>query len=210
MVANARFWDRLAEKYFATPIKDEESYQIKLKMTQEHLRSDMRVLEIGCGTGGTALKHAEHVEHIHAVDLSEGMLSIARREAEKAGVTNVSFERSDIDTFQAPSGSYDAVLTMSLLHLLEDRKGALKKIRLLLSSNGVFVSSTPALADKMGFIRFILPVMRLFGKAPYVDVFKAAQLEDEIEAAGFRIVHRWQPKSSHATFIVAQPLGDAF
>lgn len=60
-MAASSFWDRTADKYAATPIADEASYQVKLAETRRRMRSDMNVLEFGCGTGSTALLHAPHV-----------------------------------------------------------------------------------------------------------------------------------------------------
>ena len=53
----SKFWDRIAERYSKKPVSDEDSYQKKLQITHEYLRSDMEVLEFGCGTGSTAITH---------------------------------------------------------------------------------------------------------------------------------------------------------
>ena len=66
----AKFWDWIAERYARTPVADEASYKKKLQITQDYLRPGMEVLEFGCGTGSTALIHAPHVKHIHAIDIS--------------------------------------------------------------------------------------------------------------------------------------------
>src|SRR5690606_6258119 len=107
--ANA-FWNGLADRYSKSPIADEASYQTKLEVTRGYLRPDMRLLEFGCGTGGTAILHAPHVAHIRAIDFSESMLELARTKAEKAGVDNVSFELGDITTLPMPDEPYDMVL----------------------------------------------------------------------------------------------------
>ena len=55
MATSARFWDRIAERYSKSPVADEAAYQKKLQVTREYFRPDMEVLEIGCGTGSTAI-----------------------------------------------------------------------------------------------------------------------------------------------------------
>ena len=52
---STRFWDRIAERYARKPVPDEAVYQEKLKVTREYFRADTDVLEIGCGTGSTAI-----------------------------------------------------------------------------------------------------------------------------------------------------------
>jgi len=81
---SGKIWDRFADGYAKQPIADPASYQKKLQVTQQYLKPFMQVLEIGCGTGGTSILHAPHVQHILATDISSKMVEIARRNAEQA------------------------------------------------------------------------------------------------------------------------------
>ena len=45
MDKTAKFWDRVAKRYSKQPIADEASYQKKLQLTREYLKSDMEVAE---------------------------------------------------------------------------------------------------------------------------------------------------------------------
>ena len=62
--ADARFWDKSARKYAAAPIKDMEGYDRTVDRTRQLLRDTDTVLELGCGTGTTALKLAPHVSRM--------------------------------------------------------------------------------------------------------------------------------------------------
>ncbi|NNK46733.1 MAG: class I SAM-dependent methyltransferase, partial [Altererythrobacter sp.] len=86
---------------------------------------------IGCGSGGTAITHARHVAHVTATDVSGKMLEFAKKNAAEAGIDNVTFSATSIESFEAPDGSFDAVLMLSLLHLLENPGAALDKARRL-------------------------------------------------------------------------------
>jgi cyclopropane fatty-acyl-phospholipid synthase-like methyltransferase len=57
----ARFWDKRAEKYAQRPLADQAAYEKKLEITRRYFNPDSVVLEIGCGTGSTALAHAPYV-----------------------------------------------------------------------------------------------------------------------------------------------------
>ena len=199
-----RFWDKLADRYARQPIADEAAYQRKLEVTRGYLREDMNVLEFGCGTGGTALLHAPHVRHIKAIDFSEAMLGIARGKAAAAGVDNVSFERADITSFAAPDASFDAILGMSILHLLADKGAVIAKVFGLLKPGGVFISSTTCLGDTMGFFKAVAPLGKAVGLLPQLNVFTTEELVRSLTKAGFTIEQQWQPGKGKAVFIVAR------
>lgn len=200
--APARFWDRVARRYARRPIADMTAYETRLARTRAHMRPDMEVLELGCGTGGTALLHAPHVRHLRAVDFAPGMIEIARGKA--GDVANVSFEVDAIETIEAPAGAYDMILALNVLHLVEDRAAALSRIHALLKPGGVFVSSTGCLADMAFWIRAILPAGRALGLFPKVSVFSGKAFEAELVAAGFEIAETWRPAPDAALFAIAR------
>jgi ubiquinone/menaquinone biosynthesis C-methylase UbiE len=206
-VTSAEFWDRIAARYSKQPIADSESYARKLAATRALMRSNMQVLELGCGTGSTALEHAPHVAHIVATDVSAAMIAIGREKAEHAGVDNVSFRHSGVEDFEAPDGSYDMVLALNLLHLLPDRSAALAKIHRLLKPGGIFVSSTVCLADRMWYLRPVVPVLQWVGKAPYVSFLSANTVLDEVATAGFEEQEHWTHGRANSLFLVARKAG---
>ena len=168
---NEGFWDRIAAKYARQPIADQAAYEHKLEVTQKYLTSDTKLFEFGCGTGSTAIIHATKVAHIVAIDVSENMLAIAREKARDANIDNIEFIQSRIEEYDAQPGSFDVVLGMSIIHLLTDRRAALKKVHSQTAPNGVFISSTACLKDSMGYLRPVLWIGRLIGKLPFVDFF---------------------------------------
>ncbi|MDD9925586.1 MAG: class I SAM-dependent methyltransferase, partial [Rhodospirillaceae bacterium] len=109
----SKFWDRHAKGYAKRPVSDQAGYERKLKVTQQYLSPEMNVLEFGCGTGTTALIHAPFVNHIHATDLSEGMLAIAREKAVKGRIANVTFERASVAGFSAEHAAFDVVMAQA-------------------------------------------------------------------------------------------------
>lgn len=201
---SAKFWDRIAERYSKKPVADEAAFQKKLDVTREYFRPDMEVLEIGCGTGSTAIAHAPYVKHIRATDISPKMIEIARRKADVSNINNVTFEVATVESLDMPDQSVDAVLALSLLHLLEDKEAAIAKLHRLLKPGGIFVSNTACLGDTMKFFKFIGPIGRMLGLMPLVKVFSRKELEDSVMAAGFDIDYAWQPGRGAAVFLVAK------
>jgi len=204
MNPSAKFWDKIANRYSKRPVADEASYQEKLRVTRTYFRPDMKVLEFGCGTGSTAINHSPYVGHIHAIDISSKMIEIAQAKAGGGNVSNVTFEQSTIEGVSVPDQSLDAVLGLSILHLLEDKEGAIAKVHRMLKPGGVFVTSTTCLGDSMKFFKLIAPVGKLFGLMPLLKVFTTGELVASLTDAGFEIDHQWQPGKGKAVFIVAK------
>ena len=204
MDPSSKFWDRIAERYSKRPVGDEAAYQKKLEVTRQYFRPDTEVLEFGCGTGSTAIAHAPHVKRIHAIDISSKMLEIAQGRARADNVGNVTFERSTLDELSVGDQTLDAVLGLSILHLLEDRDDAIARVHRMLKPGGFFVTSTVCLGDTMRFMKVIAPIGRFFGLMPLLKVFAVQELEASLTDAGFEIDYQWQPGKGKAVFIVAK------
>ncbi|WP_199559100.1 class I SAM-dependent methyltransferase [Nioella nitratireducens] len=207
MITAPAFWDKVATKYAASPIKDETAYEATLDRVRSHLRSGDRALELGCGTGTTALKLAPSVAYYVASDISGAMLDIARDKAWDAGARTLSFHQGAPGEGDLPEGPFDVVLAFNLLHLLPNLPAALRDIASRLPSGGLFLSKTPCLSGAMGLLRPVIGVMQLLGKAPEVKFFSPAALERQIEAAGFEIIEAAQVhKSNNRPFLAARKL----
>jgi ubiquinone/menaquinone biosynthesis C-methylase UbiE len=196
------FWDRIAKFYSRQSVADEAAYQKKLQITRDYFQPDFKVLEFGCGTGTTAITHAPYVKNIQAIDISTKMLAIAQGKADAKDVKNITFQHSSIDNFNAPGQTFDAVLGLNILHLLNNRDKAITKVYEMLKPGGVFISSTACLGNTMKFLRVVLKIGRPFGLI--LKAFSAKQLEDSLTRAGFIIDHHWHPGIEKAVFIVAK------
>lgn len=204
---DARFWDRIARKYSADPIKDVAGYERTLERTKELLSSAATVLEIGCGTGTTALKLAPSVTRVVATDVSSEMIAIARTKASAEACENVDFSVATADAAPGFDGAYEAVLAFNVLHLIGDRTKTLSRLHGSLKPGGLLISKTPCLSEMNPLLRLAVPVARLFGRAPTVSFFTAHELEAEIADAGFTIVERARHGSGRRDpriFIVAE------
>ena len=189
-VDNASFWDGIARKYATGTIKDMAGYECTVERTRHFLSSSDIVLEMGCGTGTTALKLAPSVARIVGCDVSNEMVTIAQEKAIALGCQNAEFTVAAADRSPGSDGSYDAVLAFNLLHLIADRTATLARIHRLLKPGGLFISKTPCLSEMNPLIRAAVPVMRIIGKAPFVSFFSASELEAEIASADFAVNER--------------------
>lgn len=201
---DARFWDWIARRYSRKPVPDWAVYQTKLKTTNMYLKQDDLVLEVGCGTGTTALYHAPHVARIDATDISPKMIGIAEAKANEQGIKNVSFSVSSIDALSASPGHYDVVLAHSVLHLLADPSCSLRRLHRVLKPGGLLIMSTPCIADFAPWLRWIAPVGHLIGVMPRINVFRQSSFLRWLGDAGFECEKVWQPKRDSGVYMVAR------
>jgi len=209
----SQFWNKIADKYSKQPIADEAAYQKKLAVTRDYFRPEMEVLEIGCGTGSTAVLHAPYVKHIRAIDFSANMLAIAQNRAEAEHIHNITFEQAAIEDLDISNQSLDAVLGLSILHLLRDKNAAMVKDRSegtiarvyhMLKPGGLFITSTVCIGETMSWFRFIAPIGRVLGFLPFVQILTVQALVESLTQAGFELDYQWQPSKDKAVFIVAK------
>jgi ubiquinone/menaquinone biosynthesis C-methylase UbiE len=195
IASDARFWDRTSRKYALGAIADQAGYERTLERTRVLLGSGDKVLELGCGTGTTALRLAGDVQHYLATDISAGMIAIANEKHAAGPIPALDFRTATVEALTPDASQFNAVLGFNYLHLVRDLRGTLRRIHALLVAEGLFISKTPCVGDMNPLIRFALPAMRAIGKAPYAGVFRAADLSQHICAAGFDVL----ATESHAT-----------
>jgi len=184
-MTNASFWDKVAEKYAKDSIGDMEAYEQTRDRMRDILQPHHRVLEIGCGTGSTALELADCVDRYVGTDLSLKMIAIAQSKLSSETPDNLRFAVHDAE--MVPSGTHDVILALNLFHLLPDLEDVLAQLFDALPTGGMLISKTSLLGDGLWVIPWVVPIARLFGKAPYVRSLGDAEMLDLLRGAGFTV-----------------------
>ena len=197
----AAFWNRIAEKYASSPISDEAAYKRKLELTQARMTPETQALEFGCGTGSTALIHADHVKSYRATDFSDAMIEIAR--TKEPMPENLSFDVAAFDEMALDDESLDMVLGLSILHLVPDPRATIAEAFRVLRLGGHFVTST-ALLGRMWPLKLIAPLGQAIGRLPQLSFFGAQDLRAMMRDAGFEIEEDWQPDAGRTLFLIAR------
>ncbi|OBI51103.1 class I SAM-dependent methyltransferase [Mycobacterium sp. E787] len=89
------------------------------------------VLDVGCGEAAISLTLAARGHTTVGLDLSPTAIGLARREAEKRGLTNATFEVADISKFTGYDGRFDTIVDSTLFHSIpvEAREGYQQSIK---------------------------------------------------------------------------------
>lgn len=178
-----KFWDSSANGYDKEEMKDAAVRGKILEKIKAHLKKQDHVLDYGCATGIIANEIAADVHTVYGIDTSSKMIQIAQNKAREQPAPNVTYARSTIFDEQ---GTFDVILGIYMLHLLEDISPVLRKIHELLKPGGLFISVTPCLGKK-SLAGISLLLAGKAGLIPPVKLFSLAELEHRITSAGFKI-----------------------
>jgi len=179
----------------------------------------IHALDVGCGTGATALRLARCGCHVTALDSSQAMLDIGRRAAQEAGLASeVALRVGDasqlIELFSAES--FDLVLCHNILEYVDDPatvlRGAARVLRDTPATLSIVVRSQAGevlkaaihagdlaaaeanLDAEWGFESLYGGSVRLFTSQRLQEMLQAASLE-LIAERGIRVLADYLPSS---------------
>ena len=110
-----RFWDRIGSRTVA----------------RLGLPAGAHVLDVGCGTGASALPAAQAVGRdgfVVGVDLSARLLDRARAKAIVCDLTNVEFRLADMTALGYEDGRFDAVVSVFSIFFVPDMEGLVREL----------------------------------------------------------------------------------
>jgi SAM-dependent methyltransferase len=160
------------------------------------LAPGQRVLDLAGGTGDPALAVAAAVGptgHVVVTDLAPQMLEIARENATRAGLRNLSYEVVDAHTMPYPDASFDRVTCRLGVMFFWDCQMALREIRRVLKPGGVVAFVCWGPVDRNEYMRLATgafnrrqPLPPPPPGAPHPARFgRPGSLSAELRAAGF-------------------------
>jgi 2-polyprenyl-3-methyl-5-hydroxy-6-metoxy-1,4-benzoquinol methylase len=188
-----KMWNQLAKNWDTPGVSLGENDLKIIERTKKYLNTNAVVLDYGCATGSIALEIASMAKEVRGIDISSNMIEIARKKADERGVKNIAFTKATIFHESLEVGLFDMILSLSILHLVEDPTEAMSRINQLLKPGGVFISATPCLGEKAAVsVLMNIPVFVLskMGLIPPISFFSATNLAATITNAGFQIIEQ--------------------
>jgi len=188
------FWNKKAKRYdnnerrFEAVIIKEVIFK-----TKEYLNKSDEVLDFGCATGTRTLELAGTIKQIHGLDISDEMIKEATKKKNELNILNASFIQGSIFKNDFKKASFDKIISYGVIHLLDDSKKVIQRIHELLKPDGIFISTTACLKDKMAiknrleFSAYLL-IKRLGFFPIHVNMFKTNDVENLVVNENFQIV----------------------
>ena len=158
--------------------------------------SGSRVLDVAAGAGGqsvAAARRAGPQGRVLATDISAGILALAQRRFDQAGLANAATRVMDGENLAVAEGHYDAVINRLGLIYFPDRAAALGSARHALRPGGRLAAVVYAAAADNGFFSVPVSIIRrcaglgppLPGQPGPFSLGGDGVLEQELYAAGF-------------------------
>lgn len=157
------------------------------------LRAGEAVLDVCCGSGGSALPAAEAVGpagKVVAVDLADKLVSLGEAKARARGLENIEFRTADMLALGYPDASFDVVVCVFGIFFVPDMVAATKELWRMLRPGGRLALTTwgpdlfePANSAFWEAIREARPdLLKSFN--PWERISTPAGLRDMLDEAG--------------------------
>ena len=140
--AMRRYWNEVAGPRWVQRAAAQEARNIEVAtalLKAAAAQPGERVLDVGCGTGATLLPFAEAVGpggHATGVDISEPMLSVARRRVAERGLNNVTLLLADAQVHAFAPASADLLTSRFGVMFFADHTAAFRNLRKALRPQG--------------------------------------------------------------------------
>jgi SAM-dependent methyltransferase len=151
------------------------------------LREGETVLDLGSGGGIDVILSAKRVGPTgtaYGLDMTDEMLTLARRNAAQAGISNAHFLKGVIEEIPLPANSVDVVISNCVINLSVDKPAVLTEIARVLRPGGRIGISDVVAEDRLTSEQraergsFVGCIAGALSKGEYEAGLEAAGLED--------------------------------
>lgn len=94
------------------------------------------LLDVACGTGEFSVFCARRIKGAHGIDISEGMIELAEKQARANSLANLTFECHDVEQIPCADSSFSVVQCRSAFHHMENYRRVFNEMLRCCKSGG--------------------------------------------------------------------------
>ena len=166
-------------------------------LLMDELKPDAKILELGCGTGRLLEHIAAKPFILYGIDMSSGMLDVARKRFKKYPARNVYLSLGEASRLDFSDKFFDAVYAILVINLIPDYRQVFGEIARILKPGGLFVFNVPNLAGI-----YLLGGLYVNRRGQTVTANEAGH-----RYSHWFLPHEWKNSLKTAGFTVEQVLG---
>jgi ubiquinone/menaquinone biosynthesis C-methylase UbiE len=158
----------------------------RVMMLTGHINNEMRVLEIGCGTGYFTRELAKTQSSVVSIDISPDLIEIAKNETKE--FKNIEYLLQNAEKMEFEDEHFDSIIGSSVLHHLDINK-ALSEIYRVLKNNGIIKFTEPNMLNPQIALQKNIPFLKKkLGDSPNETAFFKLKLKKLLQKKGFKNV----------------------
>ncbi|KAJ5902802.1 ubiE/COQ5 methyltransferase [Penicillium taxi] len=155
-----------------------------------YIKSDMKILDIGCGPGTITVDFAAYAPQGHVIGLERvgEVLTKARALAQERGLTNIEFVEGDANSLSYEDGTFDIVFCHQVLQHVGDPVGMLQEMKRVTKVGGIVAARE---ADYGSFVWY--PETQ--GLNEWKTLYDRVARHNGAEPNAGRMLHAWARKA---------------
>jgi SAM-dependent methyltransferase len=131
----------MKDSLWRQPYLIELTYADNFRLVEDSIRGrNLKILEVGCGTGFMSLELARIGHDVVGIDLNDKIIRIAKRtvktDPRSKPLGHLQYEVADFNEWFGPPGAFDVVLFSRVLHDLPHPENILARVHRLLKNGG--------------------------------------------------------------------------
>ncbi len=120
-----------------------DKVETELAFNMMEIKKGMKILDVGCGTGNFSVKLAKKGCSVTGIDVSDEMLSIARKKASDLNL-DIELMNMNVNNLSFDDNTFDGIISMTAFEFIEDAPKALKELLRVVKKGGQVLIGTIA------------------------------------------------------------------
>ena len=156
------FWDFIAPMYDFFEVFN-RAYRRMIEKICELIPAEYNVLELASGTGNISIAVSKKASNVLCTDISNNMLKVAKRKAERQSIRNINFENMSIFETILRDNSFDVVIASQILHLLDETKAKAACDEIKRVTKNIAILNLPLIKEANSWGKFLIAIYKIFG-----------------------------------------------